>query len=165
MLIAINKFLQLKFKNKEKILYAKLKIYNYLLKFCENINVEYIKNICNNSKNKILLYTINSKLDSNYNNEIIGFIIFRIIKNSSSNIKINILLLGIHRKMRFYGYGFTLLDEFVNMYKKNKKLEIILLSVKSSIGFYVKNGFTLTNTKLKENTETTDDCKIMIKIY
>ena len=91
MLININKFLKTYFKdNLTKAISQKHK---FLHRFCENINVEYLKTMCTDPKNKILLYTMNQVLTDNYKNEIIGIIVYRIILCSSNKIRIYIPLI------------------------------------------------------------------------
>ena len=147
MLINLEKFLKMKFKEKEKLQKAYNQKYNFVYKFCENINIEYLKTMCSDINNKILLYIINEKLTENYKNEIIGILVYRIILCSSNKIRIYIPLISIHKDMRAYGYGSIILEEFIAKYHKNKILELVLLSLQSSHDFYEKIGFQKSNVK------------------
>jgi ribosomal protein S18 acetylase RimI-like enzyme len=163
MLISLNKFFKLKFKNKEQIEKAHEQKYKFLLKFTSNINTEYLKTICSDSNNKILLYTINEKLTENYKNEIVGIVVYRIILHSFDIKRIYISLISIHEKMRSLGYGSVILDEFIAKYQKNKTLELVLLSLQSSYDFYKKLGFEKSKVKYIQKNEIIDDCIIMAK--
>ena len=163
MLININKFLKTYFKdNLSKAISQKHK---FLHRFCENINIEYLKSMCTDLNNKILLYTMNQVLTDNYKNEIIGIVVIRKILNTSSKIRIYIPLISIHASMRNYGYGMIIMDEIVSKYNKNKTLEIVLLSLKSSYNFYSKLGFIKFNVKFIQKNETISDCIMMTKIF
>lgn len=162
MLININKFLKTYFKdNLTKAISQKHK---FLHRFCENINVEYLKTMCTDPKNKILLYTMNQVLTDNYKNEIIGIIVYRIILCSSNKIRIYIPLISIHKDMRSYGYGSIILDDFIKKYYKNKTVELVLLSLESSYDFYSKLGFAKSNVKYIQKNETIENCIMMTKV-
>ena len=163
MLINLDKFFKLKFKDKEQLLKAHEQKHKFLLKFCKNINVEYLKGICSDLNNKILLYTINDKLSDNYKNEIIGIIVYRIILCNSNKTRIYVSLISIHEKMRSFGYGSIILDEFISKYQKNKLLELVLLSLQSSYDFYEKLGFEKSDVKYIQKNEIIDDCVMMLK--
>lgn len=163
MLYSINKFFKYKFKDKyEKALIYKWK---FVSKFCDNINTEYLKEMCNDKNNKIYLYSINEEITDNYKNEIIGIVVIRQILNTSSKIRIYIPLISIHKDMRSFGYGNIILDEIVDKYNKQKTLEIVLLSLVSSYDFYSKLGFIRSNVKFIEKKETIGECIMMIKVY
>lgn len=163
MLISLNKFLKSKFKDKyEKALKQKHKL---IAKFSENINIDYLKEMCDDKNNKIYLYSINDILTDNYKNEIIGIVVIRKILNTTSKIRIYIPLISIHQDMRSFGYGSIIIDEIVNKYHKNKTLELVLLSLKSSYDFYSKLGFVKSTIKFIEKNETINDCIMMINIY
>jgi ribosomal protein S18 acetylase RimI-like enzyme len=162
MLININKFLKTYFKdNLTKALEQKHK---FIYKYCENINIDYLKAICLDSNNKILLYTINEKLTTNYKNEIIGILVYRIILSKRNKMRIYIPLISIHKDMRSYGYGSIILDDFIRKYKKNKTLELVLLSLESSFDFYNKLGFVKSDVKYIEKKETIENCIMMKKV-
>ena len=163
MLINLDKFLKLKFKNKEQLKKAHEQKHKFLLKFCTNINIEYLKGICSDVNNKILLYTINEKLSDNYKNEIIGLIVYRIILYNSNKTRIYISLIAIHKKMRSFGYGSIILDEFISKYQNNKILELVLLSLQSSYDFYEKLGFEKSDVKYIQKNEIIDNCVMMLK--
>lgn len=165
MLISINKFFKVIFENK----YQKALKYKYKLikKYCENIDIEYLKKICNDKNYHIYLYTIdtiNTISLENYKNKIIGIIIYRIILNTNSKIRIYISLLTIHKSMRKYGYGKILVDEIVTKYN-TKIVEVVLLSLKTSYNFYNSLGFEQSNIKFIKKNEIIDDCIMMKKIY
>jgi hypothetical protein len=163
MLISLNKFLKIKFKDKyEKSQKQKHKL---IAKYSEKINIDYIKELCNDKNNKIFLYSINNTLTDNYKNEIIGIVIIRKILNTISKIRLYIPLISIHSTMRNYGYGICIIDEIVKKYTNNKTLEIVLLSLKNSYEFYKKLGFYYTNVKFIKQNETIGDCIMMMNIY
>ena len=162
MLININKFLKTHFK--DNLIKAQEQKYKFIHRFCENINIGYIKTMTFDLNNKIFLYTMNQVLTDNYKNEIIGIIVYRIILCNSSKIRIYIPLVSIHKDMRSYGYGSIILDEFIEKYHKNKILELVLLSLESSYDFYNKLGFAKSNVKYIQKKETIENCIMMVKI-
>lgn len=162
MLININKFLKTYFKdNLNKALKQKHK---FIYKYCENINIDYLKAICLDSNNKILLYTINDKLTENYKNEIIGIIVYRIILSKHNKMRIYIPLISIHKDMRSFGYGGIILDDFIAKYHTNKTLELVLLSLESSFDFYNKLGFVKSDVKYIKKKENIENCIMMRKL-
>ena len=162
MLISLNKFLKSKFKEKyEKALKQK---HNFIAKFCDNINADYLKEMCDDTNNKIYLYSINEVLTDNYKNEIIGIAVIRKILNTNNKTRIYIPLISIHTSMRSYGYGKIILEEIIDKYNREKTLEIVLLSLVSSYDFYSKLGFTKSNVKFIEKNETIENCIMMIKV-
>jgi ribosomal protein S18 acetylase RimI-like enzyme len=162
MLISLNKFFKSKFTDKyEKAIKQK---YKFIMKFCENINIVYLKEMCNDKSNNIYIYSINDNLTDNYKNEIIGIVVIRKILNTSTKIRIYVPLISIHTSMQSYGYGSIIMDEIISKYYKNKTLEIVLLSLKSSYDFYSKLGFFNFNVKFIKKNETIGDCIMMIKI-
>jgi predicted GNAT family N-acyltransferase len=163
MLISLNKFLKSKFKeNYEKAYKQKYKL---IAKYCDNINIDYLKEMCDDTNNKIYLYSINEVLTDNYKNEIIGIAVIRKILNTKSKTRLYIPLISIHLSMRSYGYGQTIIDQIVNKYTKNNTLEIVLLSLESSYEFYSKMGFIKSNVKFIEKHETIGNCIMMTKIF
>jgi ribosomal protein S18 acetylase RimI-like enzyme len=162
MLINLNKFLKIYFK--DNFIKAQEQKYNFIYKYCANINIDYLKSMCLDSNNKILLYGINNKLTENYKNEIIGIIVYRIILSTANKIRIYIPLISIHKNMRSAGYGSLILDELIAKYSKNKTLEIVLLSLESSVDFYNKLGFIKSNVKYIQKNETIDNCIMMKKV-
>jgi predicted GNAT family N-acyltransferase len=162
MLVSLNKFLKSKFKERyEKALKQK---HNFIAKFCDNINMDYLKAMCADSNNKIYLYSINESLTDNYKNEIIGIAVVRLILNTNTKARIYVPLISVHTSMRSYGYGKSILDEIIDKYNKEKTLEIVLLSLESSYDFYTKLGFTKSNVKFIEKNETIENCIMMTKI-
>ena len=161
MLFSLNKFIMSKFKdNYEKALLQK---HNFIKKFSDGINIDYLKEMCNDKNNKIYLYSMNEILTDNYKNEIIGIAVIRKILHSTSKIRIYIPLIAIHKNMRSFGYGSLILDEIINKFNKTKTLEIVLLSLQSSFEFYKKLGFVKSNVKFIEKTENVKNCIMMIK--
>lgn len=163
MLISLNKFLKSKFKNKyEKAVKQRYKLVS---RYCNNINIEYLKEMCNDNNNKIYLYSINDILTENYKNEIIGIAVIRKILNTTSKIRLYIPLITIHTNMRNFGYGKLIIDEIANKYNKNKTLEIVLLSLKSTYDFYNKLGFVEKKIKYIEKNESIGECIMMVNNY
>jgi len=163
MLLSLNKFLMSKFKdNYEKAIRQK---HNFLKKFSDGINIDYLKEMCNDKNNKIYLYSINKVLTDDYKNEIIGIAVIRKILHTSTKIRIYIPLIAIHKDMRSFGYGSLILDEIINKFNKTKTktLEIVLLSLDNTCDFYGKLGFVKSNVKFIEKNENTKDCIMMIK--
>lgn len=144
------------------------KVYKFIEKMCNNIEEEYIQRICSDKNNHILLYSINNELSKySIKNEIIGFIIYRIILNTKDVKRIYISLFSIHPEMRNVGYGENILNEFIEkMRKEGQILELVLLSLPSSVNFYKKNDFFTTSNKFISNHEQIDDNIILMrKIY
>jgi ribosomal protein S18 acetylase RimI-like enzyme len=164
MLISLKNLFKKIFLEKELLEKAHTQKHKFLSKFCENINIEYLKKLCSDKNNKILLYSMNNKLDTNYKNEIIGIIVYRSILRSNDKIRFYISLISIREEMRAYGYGSIILEEFINKYQKNKKLELVLLSLQSSYSFYEKLGFTKSEVKYIKKRENIEDCVMMSKI-
>lgn len=166
MLLSFEDYIKIKFKNKkDKKKLAKEKKYLLFNKFCDNISKTYIKEKCEDNKNKIFLYMY----DEFNLNSVIGIIMYRKILDTKEKIRIYLIILSIQENMRNYGYGQLLLDEFCNSFKnrnkyKNKKIEIVLLSLQSSINFYKKNDFIEKNNKFITNHEDIDDYVTMFKI-
>lgn len=161
MLLSLNKFLMSNYKeNYEKALKQK---HNFLKKFSDGINIDYLKEMCSDKNNKIYLYSINKVLTDDYKNEIIGIAVIRKILHTSTKIRIYIPLIAIHKDMRSFGYGALILDEICNKFNKTKTLEIVLLSLDNTFNFYNKLGFVKSNVKFIEKNENTKDCIMMIK--
>lgn len=161
MLLSLNKFLMSKYKeNYEKAIKQK---HNFLKKFSDGINIDYLKEMCSDKNNKIYLYSINKVLTDDYKNEIIGIAVVRKILHTSTKIRIYIPLIAIHKDMRSFGYGSLILDEICNKFNKTKTLEIVLLSLDNTFDFYSKLGFVKSNVKFIEKNENTKDCIMMIK--
>ena len=138
MLITILNYLKNKFEDKIIREKALKKIHLFVKKFSNNIDYKYLKDICYDKNNKILVYSIDETIN---NNSIVGVIIYRKILNTSIKNRYYISLLAIRKNARKLGYGSLILNEFINKYKNNKITEIVLLSLKSSVNFYIKFGF------------------------
>lgn len=161
MLYSLNKFL--KHFYKENYIKAISQKHNFIKKFCNDINTEYLKEMCNDNKNKIYLYSMNEVLTENYKNEIIGIVVVRKILHTSTKIRIYVPLIAIHLNMRSLGYGSLILDEICNKFNKNKILEIVLLSLENTFNFYSKLGFEKSIVKFIKKNENTKNCIMMIK--
>ena len=86
---------------------------------------------------------------------ITSIIIYRTTKSNLIN-KYYILLLGTHKKFRKYGYGQTILNEFIDNIKKNtvgknKINKLLLKSGDSSVNFYLNYGFVKSTSSLQTN--------------
>lgn len=162
MLISFSKYINYKFKNKELKLMAKNNRYKFVKKFIDNINLDYLKELCEDKNNKILIYSISN--DLNFRN-FFGIIIYRKILDNKFKKRIYLSLISLHKKVRGLGYGKIILEEIKNKFKKeNQELELILLSLKSSKSFYLKNGFELNSTKFLEKHSQSDCIKMVMKI-
>ena len=162
MFINLDIFLKNYFK--KNIEQAQAKKYQYISKFCENINKQYLKDLTLDKNNKFLLYSINDKLSENYKNEIIGVVIYRTILYNHNKIRIYIQVISVHKKMRAFGYGSLIIDEFMTRFNKNKTIEFVLLSLNTSYEFYKKLGFEKADIKYIQKKEVLDDNIMMIKI-
>jgi predicted GNAT family N-acyltransferase len=161
MLLTFEEYIKKKFiYNREKYDLAKTKKYLLFKKFCDNINIEYIKEKCKDNNNKILLYSINGKEC----NDIIGILMYRIILNNKQKLRIYLTLMSVKEQMREYGYGKLLLNELIEKFNmKNKNIEIVLLSIPESYHFYENNGFIQKNIKYIEKNEDTQNNFMMVK--
>lgn len=132
----------------------KNKYSNIIKEYCGNINDGYLDNIISDSKSKLLVYCINGYFNEN---EIIGFIVY--IKSLSKSINnYYILLCGIDKEYRDYGYGNCLLTEFEQFIKLSKskyRKKVILHSLDNTLHFYTKNDYIISDLTYKtiENYE------------
>lgn len=151
-LYKINDLLEYNYKNDNNLKSIKRKSYNrdeflkkkllmkekIIKKMAENINEKFITKICNDRLNKFFVHS----MESNISSDITSVIVYRKY-NNKSNIRLIILLMAVHPKLRNYGYGNALLNEFIEFYtNKLKKINIYLHSLTSSLHFYLKYGFT-----------------------
>jgi len=162
MLYSLNKFLNINYPNN----YAKAIKYKYkfISKYCDNINIDYLKKISSDTNNLIYLYTINSVLTSDYKNEIIGIVVIRKILYTEKKIRIYVPLISLRVDAREYGYGTVILQEIEKKFSKRETLEIVLLSLQSSVNFYLKLGFQISYVKFIEKNEILEDNVQMVKI-
>ena len=163
MLLTFEEYIKKKYNsNREKYTIAKAKKYLLFKRFCDNININYIKEKCKDNNNKILLYSINSK-DFKESHEIVGIIMYRVIMNTKNKLRVYLCLMSIKENMRDYGYGQILLNELTEKFNIQKKnIEIVLLSVPESYNFYERNGFIKEDIKyIKKNEDITNN--IMMK--
>lgn len=123
--------------------YKKSKLLNrfpYVNKFTkDSFNSGYVTGLCDDNKNKILSFSIGS--DPSLNN-IPTIIIHRKLFKNRNKLRYVILLIVTKLEFRNLGYGKNAIDEYISyIYKKNKKLEIILHSLKKAERFYLSLGF------------------------
>lgn len=132
----------------------------FILKFVFNININFIKYIIQDKKNKMVMHCI----DSYYNPvNITSFIIYRKIINNKS-IQFVILLIAVHPTLRECGYGKFILDEFIKQINTTKTTSIILHSTKSSINFYLKYGFvSISYSRFISNYEGNNKLNFLLK--
>ena len=97
MLISFSKYINHKFKNKELKLLAKNNRYKFVKKFIDNINLDYLKELCEDKNNKILIYSISN--DLNFRN-FFGIIIYRKILDNKFKKRIYLSLISLHKKVR-----------------------------------------------------------------
>ena len=100
--------------------------------------------------------------------EIGGICITRKILENKDKRRIVILLIAIHPNVRKCGYGTIFMDELIDYLNRNKKIELILHSLKESINFYLKYGFEEMNSnrhKFILNYEGLDKEKEEIKLF
>jgi N-acetylglutamate synthase-like GNAT family acetyltransferase len=108
-----------------------------IIKMAENINEKFIERLCNDKLNKILVHS----MDTNINSDITSIIVYRKY-NKKSNVRLIVLLMAVNPKLRNYGYGNALLNEFIDFHsKKSNQLDIFLHSLTTSLYFYLKYGF------------------------
>ena len=108
--------------------------------YIENINKDFIENVMNSNNIKIIFYSHNNKLTIKNN---IGIAVYYIIKNNKE-IKFYLLLFGINKKYRGFGYGTNFLNMFIDYcksYNNASNKNIILHSISSSYNFYKSFGF------------------------
>lgn len=115
--------------------------------YFSHISQNYIENILNSNKIKILV----SCIDNNFNIKNMTSILIFHKTISLDCIKYYILLLGTHERFRKFGYGKIILDEFIDYIGKsnntNKKIKILLKSLESSMNFYLSYGFVISELK------------------
>ena len=93
-----------------------------------------------------------------HKNEITTVIIYRKTNSYINKIKYVIFLIAVFPTLRKCGYGTTSLNEFIDYIYKKKHIEIILHSLKSSLHFYIKYGFTqIENNNFLEKYEGHND--------
>lgn len=114
--------------------------------YVNNINENFIDNILNSNNIKIMFYSNNNKFSIKNN---IGILVYYIMQNKM-DIKFYLLLFGINKKYRNFGYGTNFLSLFIEYCKSfnntsNKNKSIILHSLDSSYKFYKSFGFIDVN--------------------
>jgi ribosomal protein S18 acetylase RimI-like enzyme len=118
--------------------------------------------MCDDKNNKILIFCLDDN-DISYNS-IVGIIMYRQILNTNMKNRYYIPLLAIRKKARKLGYGKIILNEFMEKIKNNKITEIVLLSLKSSVNFYLKYGFKLETSKYLERNLLNDCIEMKLVI-
>ena len=116
----------------------KYKYSDIIKEYCNNISNEYLDNIISDCKSKLLVYCINGYFNEN---EIIGFIIYAKSLSKSIN-NYYILLCGVNKEYRDYGYGNCLLTEFekcIKLSKSKYRKKVILHSLDNTLNFCTKN--------------------------
>lgn len=151
MLITFNTYVNIKFSVEKRKL-AIQKRHLFIKKFCDEINIEYIKNISNDKRNILLIYTINDYIHDKIDNEIAGIIIYKVIMNSKNLKRIYIPIISLKKGFRSMGYGELLFQNFVEKFNNNN-IEFVLLSLPNSLNFYYKLGFIPSTIKYIENNE------------
>ena len=114
---------------------------NFITNYCDNITDNYIETIQHDKYNNTIFHCIDNKKNE-YN--ITSFLTYRrMIKDNE--IKIIILIIGVDKNIRYFGYGKIILDEFIKLLKKknkNKKdINIYIHSLESSKDFFINYGF------------------------
>ena len=99
----------------------------------------YVKNICQDKRNKILSYCLDSVL--NYEN-VPTIIISRKVFKTKDKVRYVLLLIVTQTDYRSLGYGNAAISDYFNYILDTKrKVEIILHSLVESENFYLKLGF------------------------
>lgn len=120
---------------------AKIKVAR---KYANNISLKFLKRICQDKLNKFIFYGMNSEINLN---ELASIVIYRKVFANSVKQRFIIMVIAVHPELRGTGYGTLSLDDFfLYLSKKNKKIEIILHSIKSSINFYLNFGFNIIDS-------------------
>ena len=125
------------FKNYKKD--KRIMVKSNIRKYAPNVSNSYIEKICKDKNNKIHFYGIGNNIKIS---EIAGICVTRRILNNKEKSRHVILVIAVHPNVRNCGYGTIFLDELVEFLKKNKKIEIILHSLKEAVSFYHKYGFS-----------------------
>lgn len=175
---------------------AKQKSHKLIRRFTTNsaLSASYIREKLKNKRNQVLFYsimpstqykqeesgdtilsnpllTIENDESYSYSN-IIATIIYRIIMQTKTKLRVVIHLYSILEHARGYGYGKMIMDDlieyFITTYCKDTEvnrtttLEIQVLSLKESTSFYKKYGFVETESRYILRNETMDE-EIMLQ--
>lgn len=137
-----------------------------IVEYADIIDSKYVNRLMLNKRNKMLVCSI-GKLS---NNNISGVIVYRKILSRSDKLRFVLFLIATHPEMRGMGYGTILMNNFCDYVKReNKRIEILLHSLKSSYNFYIKYGFKKIekNNFLEkfEHIEEGEDFTIMKLIF
>jgi ribosomal protein S18 acetylase RimI-like enzyme len=163
----IKKFNLEKISKKKKKIYAKYKNdfdkKKFISKFANNINEGFIEKVIKDRKNKFLLYCLdNNTIDYNH---ICSIVIYRKVMDYKDKVRYVIFILAVKPTLRGNGYGKLTLNNLLLNLNKKKMNEIVLHSIKSSYGFYIKNGFIeIHKNYFIEKYEGIHDNFILMKI-
>jgi GNAT superfamily N-acetyltransferase len=116
--------------------------------FLDNIDESFIDHALDKDDSKIMCY---SNHDKSIIKNLLGIIVYAITQTNEC-INFYIILFGIKKSYRKFGYGTALINKFIEFCKNykntnNKKKKIILHSIDSSYYFYMSNGFTESENK------------------
>lgn len=126
-------------------------------KYADNINKKFLEDTLKDKRNKCVISCIDDYDIDFYN--ISGVVVYRKTLNTRDKIRYIILVIAVQPKIRGVGYGTIIIDELCDyLSKKNKKTELILHSLKSSYGFYIKYGFyEIEKNSFLERYESVDE--------
>lgn len=167
MLVSVYDIIRLYDYNKKQKEHIYSHIDTFIKQYCLGIDIDYIRRVSYDCNNTILFYNLNKSLSKySIRNEIVGCIIYRIILNQPYKKRIYISLLSVHYKVRGLGYGQNIIDAVIEKHKREKQeLEVVLLSLPSSVEFYKRLGFIESNSKFIQNHEYIEDNVILCKNY
>lgn len=186
MLIPFSKFLIEKYKyyDNRGNLIKKMKKQSHTLveKFITDteLSTNYIQKKTRDKRNKMILYNILGEQevcddDGCYNGytysfaNIPGIVLYRIIMKTSKKTRVYIPLISICEGVRSCGYGGVILHELIEYFTRNKPpgygLELVLLSLEESVGFYKKFGFqeTMSHFIMKYEMSYTDEIMMIYR--
>jgi hypothetical protein len=118
------------------------------ISFLDNMNELFIDHVFDKNDNKIMCYSNHDKFIIK---NLLGIIVYAITQTNEC-INFYLLLCGIKKGYRKFGYGKELINKFIEFckdYKNNnsKKKKIILHSLDSSYHFYISIGFIDSENK------------------
>ncbi len=120
----------------------KLKFLKLMPSYLETINSEYTEKIILSDQNKILLYSNDNIINKK---NIISIIVYRKHIYTPINTHYYIFLFGINKKLRKFGYGSMVIQDFFSKIKlenkSNTNINIVLKSIYTSLNFYKSIGF------------------------
>ena len=182
MLIPFSRFLTEKYRhcNNKGVLVKKMKKNSHKLidRFVTDteLSSNYIQKKTRDKRNRMLLYNIlgeNEGDNTEYDHSMYSFanipgvILYRIIMKTSKRMRVYIPLISIHEDVRSCGYGTVILSELIEYFTRNKPigygLELVLLSLEESVGFYNRFGFKETTSHyiMKYEMSYTDEIMML----